>query len=120
MGQVPHPFAKTTLVITGGLLIWLTTFVCVYVFAALACARGFAHLQVAGVRIVPLVTVIATLLAAGATVSLLLVCPRYTRGGSNEHAGFLRFVALASSAIALVGFVWLALPAVLVSTCNME
>jgi hypothetical protein len=111
-------FARTTFFIMGALLIWLATFVCVYVFAALACARGFAHLQVGGLLIVPFVTITGTFLAAIANLSLLLVLRKLTRDESDEHAGFLRFVALASTVIVLVSLAWLALPAVLASSCN--
>jgi hypothetical protein len=43
-----HRFASTTFLITGGLLVWMADFVFVYVFVAVACARGFADIVILG------------------------------------------------------------------------
>lgn len=114
-----HRFASTTFLLTGGLLIWMTNFLVVYVVAALACARGFAHLQVAGMNIVPAVTTVTSLAAAAATVALVtIVRKRLRSSGSNDHVTFIAFVATATCFIALVALVMLALPPLLVGVCS--
>jgi hypothetical protein len=112
-------FAATTFLITGGLLIWLTNFTFVYVFAALACARNFARVQIAGLAIVPIVTTFATLSAAIATAVLIAAARRRRRASDQDpHSRFIDFVVLATSGIALVVLVWLAFPPLMTSGCR--
>ena len=111
-------FTATTFLLVGGLLIWMADFLFVYVFAALACARRFAHLQLAGWPIVPVVNTFATLLALGATLLLVRVVLRHSDPQSDAHARFLRFVALATSGVAIVALIWLALPSLTVTLCD--
>src|SRR3990170_6969517 len=101
-----HRFAPTTFLITGGLLIWMTNFMFVYVFAAVACARGFAQLRLANLPIIPVVTTMAVLLAGAATIELLRQgVKRLRAAGGDEHTRFIGFVTLATSAIALVALI---------------
>lgn len=105
-------FTSTTFLLTGALLAWLADFVFVYVFAAVACARGFA------VALVPAITTIATLAAAVTTVWLLRRGYRTHRAAAvDEHSRFIAFVTLATSVIALVAFVMLVLPPLLIQAC---
>ena len=111
-----HRFTPTVLLLTGGLLIWLATFVLGYVFEAVACARGFAEARLGGARLVPLVVIALDLLAAAATVTLLLAARRRWRVEQQDaHGRFLRCVMLACCAIALPALWLLALPPLLVS-----
>jgi hypothetical protein len=112
-------FGATTFFLTGGLLIWLTTFCFVYVFAAVACARRFADVQIADVGIIPLTTTLASLLAGAATAALITFARKRLRDEQvDAHARFIDFVALAVSAIALVALVWLALPPLMIAGCT--
>ena len=108
---MPQRFTPTVFLLTGSLLIWLTTFVLGYGFAAVACARRFADAQVAGVSLVPLVLGTLHLLAAVATVYLLLLVRQRWRG---EQQAFLRFVMLACGGVALLALWLLVLPTLLV------
>lgn len=116
---MPRRFTRTVLFITGGLLIWLANFVFVYVFAAVACARGFADVQLAGVRLVVLVVTVSNLLAGAASVALLVIAGKRRRTErGNREAGFIHFLARATGAIALLALLLLALPPLLVEGCS--
>jgi hypothetical protein len=113
-----HPFTRTTLLILGGLLVWIGDFTFVYVFAALACARGFADVSWLGVPIVTMMTLLASLLAGVATVLVVRRGYRLQReAASDEQSRFIGFVTLASGGIALIALVLLVLPALVVSAC---
>jgi membrane protein DedA with SNARE-associated domain len=51
-------FTTIVFLIWGGLLTWAGYFLFVYVFAALACARQFHHLTVAGIDVVTFATLL--------------------------------------------------------------
>jgi hypothetical protein len=107
-----HHFTATMLVLTGALLVWMADFAFVYVFAAVACARGFA------VPLVPAVTTLASLTAGVATVWLLRRGYRAHQAAAiDEHSRFIAFVTLATSVIALVALVMLLLPPLLIRAC---
>lgn len=106
-----HRFTSTTLLLTGALLVWLADFGFVYVFAAVACARNFAHLA-------PAVTTVASLIAGAVTLWLLGRGYRAHQASAiDEHGRFIAFVTLATSVIALVGLVMLILPPLLIRAC---
>jgi hypothetical protein len=111
-------FTSTAMFIMGGLLVWIATFVFIYTFAAVACARGLARLTLAGVGIVPAVTTLASVVAALTTALLLRNAIVKRVPAADRSASFIRFIALATCAIALVALVLIALPALLVGTCN--
>jgi hypothetical protein len=96
----------------GGLLVWMAAFVAVYVFAALACARGFADVSWAGLPIVTLMTLLASLLAGAATIAIVRRGYRLQKEATtDEPSRFIGFVALASGGIALIALMLLVLPA---------
>jgi hypothetical protein len=102
----------------GGLLVWMADFVVVYVFAAVACARGFADARWVGVPVVTLMTLIASLVAGAATVVIVRRGYRLQRDvATDEPSRFIGFVALASGGIALIALVLLVLPALVISAC---
>lgn len=113
-----HRFTTTTFLMVGGLLVWMADFVFVYVFAALACARRFANVTLLGWPVVPLATVLASLLAAAVTVAIVrrgYVLHR--RDESDEHTRFIGFVTWAGGALALVALVLLVMPALVTNAC---
>lgn len=113
-----HRFTPTTLFIVGALLVWMTNFLVVYVFAALACARGFADLRVLGLPIVPVATTLSCVAAAIVTGALLRRGFALMRAAVlSEHARFIGFVAFMTSTLAMIGLVMLALPPLVVSAC---
>jgi hypothetical protein len=106
-------FVRTALALTGALLAWAADFVFVYVFAAIACERGYAGKTVAGAGIVPLASLVATFAAAGVTIWLLRAA---TRGHpANDSCGvFASKTKVAVGALAMIAIGLTALPALLV------
>ncbi|HEY0687158.1 MAG TPA: hypothetical protein VGD45_32755 [Steroidobacter sp.] len=109
-----HRFTATTFLVAGGLLVWMADFVFVYVFAALACARGFDDASLLGLPVVPLTTVLASSLAGAITVAIVRRGYLMQRRESDEHTRFIGFVAWAGGALALVALVLLIMPALVV------
>jgi hypothetical protein len=107
-----HRFTPTTFFVWGGLLIWAADFLFVYVFAAVACARRFADAEIAGLRLVPVATSLASIAASIATLVLILRAVRRAHGGDyvDESSRFIQFLAIALGALALVAIAWTALP----------
>jgi hypothetical protein len=107
-----HGFAATTLFIWSSLLIWMTDFLFVYVFAALACARSFAHVQLLGLGIVPVAATTATVLSALATACVAWFAAGRLRREmtADPHTQFIRSVTLGASVLVLIALAWLALP----------
>jgi hypothetical protein len=104
-------FTSTTLMLTGALLVWLADFAFVYIFAAVACARGFANLT-------PSVATAASLSAAAVTVWLLRRGYRaYQATSADEYSRFIAFVTLATSAIALIALLMLIIPPLTIRSC---
>jgi len=119
-------FRRTTLTVTAGLLIWAADFLFIYVFAALACARGFAHTTLLGFAIVPLVSTIATAVAAVASIALI-VAGAHRAAAATSHvpddataAPFLGRLATIVAMLGLIAIALTGLPGLLVrGTCEM-
>ncbi|MBM0106134.1 hypothetical protein JM946_15475 [Steroidobacter sp. S1-65] len=111
-----HRFTATTFLVSGGLLVWMANFTFVYVFAALACARGFADVDLLGLPVVPLASLVATSLA-GAVTAMIVRRGLVLHRESDEHTRFIGFVTWAGGALALVALVLLVIPALVVSAC---
>lgn len=116
-----HRFTPTLFFIWGGLLVWAADFLFVYVFAALACARGFVDQRVAGFPIVPFAITLASIVALLATAALMWRALRRAHGNAraDEHSRFILFLAIALSALALVAIVWTALPPLLLQPASL-
>ena len=112
-----HRFTTTTFLVTGGLLVWMADFVFVYVFAAVACARGFADASLFGLPVVPLATVLSSMIAGTVTVAIIRRGYAMHSAESDEHTRFIGFVTWAGGGLALVALVLLLMPAVVVSAC---
>ena len=113
-----HRFTPTSMLLAGGLLVWMATFTFLYVFAALACARGFAHVQVAGLPLIPSVSIVTSLIAAAINAQLVRYGWRsHKQATLDEHSRFIGFVTLATSALGLVALVMLVLPPLVVQPC---
>jgi hypothetical protein len=117
--QEQHTFFATTMLIAGALLAWMGAFTGVYVFAAVACAKQFADLQIIGVPIVPVFTTATCALTAILSVFLLRRGMKLLRAqAADEHERFIGFVALATSGIAIFALVLLALPPLVTNACR--
>lgn len=118
--RIEPRFPRTTLTVTAGLLIWAADFLFIYVFAALACARGFAHTTLLGFAIVPLVSTIATAVAAAASIALIVAGARravVARAASVEDtpaSAFLGRLAMIVAMLALIAIALTGLPGLLV------
>jgi hypothetical protein len=119
-------FPRTMLTVTAGLLIWAADFLFIYVFAALACARGFAHAIFLGFAIVPLVSTIATAVAAVATLAMMAAGARrtaVTTTNSRDETSaslFLGRLVMVVSMLALIAVAMTGLPGLLVAqTCQV-
>jgi hypothetical protein len=109
---VQYRFTTTAFFIWCGLLIWTADFLFVYIFSALACARRFGDITVAGLPIVPVSTTLVSLVALTCTVAVMRVALKRERADSpsGEPSKLIRFLALALGALAVIAIVWSALP----------
>lgn len=112
---MPHRFTRTSFFIWGVLLVWAADFLFLYVFAAIACARGLLPGEAAGFAILPSVGVLASGIAILATALLMRTALRRIRksAASDSVARFIDFLVLALGALALIAIVWTALPPLL-------
>jgi hypothetical protein len=108
-----HRFTPTALFICGGLLIWASDFLAVYVIAAIACAKGWAKMTVAGMPIVAFIGTILTIAACAGSFVMLRVGVRrlQANGQLDESMRFIYFLAAAIGMLALVAILFNALPA---------
>jgi hypothetical protein len=131
--MVARAFERDSLFsLIAGPLVWGAHFLTVYVFTALACARGFFDHQVIGIGIVQLV------LAAVSLAAVLLIADAlylsWYRWRGDEPAGqppiahdradvasrreFMAYAGLLLSAIALIATVWQTLPIFFFASCR--
>lgn len=119
-------FPRTTLKVTAGLLIWAADFLFIYVFAALACARGYAHATVLGFGIVPFVSTVATAVAAGASAAVIIAGAHRAATAASPASDdattsmFLGRLAMIVAMLALIAVALTGLPGLLVAqTCQV-
>ena len=112
-------FARTTVLVTAGLLTWAADFLFIYAFAAIACARGFHDRDVLGVGLVPVVSAAATMVAASVTAALVIHAMRGRRRPAGETRVFVVGAAIGAGALALIAILLTGLPGLLVrGTCG--
>jgi hypothetical protein len=113
-------FPRTALFIAAGLLIWAADFLFIYIFAAVACARGYADATVLGLGIVPLASGLATLIAGAASLAII-TRGRGEIGPANEESangGFLAGLAGIAALFALIAIIFTGVPGLLLRTCG--
>jgi hypothetical protein len=120
-GEAPSEgrrFTPTALFVCGGTLIWASDFLAIYVIAAIACARGWAALTIAGMPFVAFVGTVLTLAAGAGTIAVLRAGLKRLRSIErvDEPARFIYFLAAAIGMLALVAILYGALPAWLLAT----
>lgn len=103
-------FVGEALFALSGLLIWVAHFLVVYVATALLCARTSAG------ALIPLLILVATILAVAALVAVLVVARRNLRQESSGRR-FLARLAMFGAAAALVAVIWEAMPAGFLPSC---
>jgi hypothetical protein len=105
----------------GGLLVWAAHFLSVYAVNGIACARGLDRIAVAGLGLVPVIVVAATLVAV-ASCGAILALALLGRGpgisdGAPSVREFWRFGAAVLAGFAVVAILWAGLPALMIPPC---
>ena len=112
-------FGRNAWRVTAGLLVWAANFIFIYVFAALACAPGFAQVTVYGAGIVPLVSIGATTAAGCATIAIIIAGARRASRAkpavSKEVGIFLARLSALVAGLALIAVAFIAAPGILLS-----
>jgi hypothetical protein len=111
----PRRFTPTALLLCGGLLVWAADFLLIYTVSAVACAKGYAHLQIAGLPLVSFTCLTITALAciaSGVLIRIALVRIREGRG-ANASAAFIRFMTLSVAGLGLLATLFNVIPAIL-------
>jgi hypothetical protein len=106
------PSTGNTLRMLSGALVWALHFMTIYVFTALACARGFAEVRWLGITVVSWTIGAATTIALVAAVTIITVAMR-----EGRPAGFNAWMTTSVAALAVVAIVWETLPALMVPAC---
>jgi hypothetical protein len=119
---VPGSFTLAFLYMSGGLVVWAVRFLAVYIITALACAREWADVQMAGVPILPAALVAATFVGLAACGVLLVRSARALRAGGAEGAegtsSFVHAVAALVAGLAALAMIWETLPVLFVPVCT--
>lgn len=114
----------------AGPLVWSVHFLAIYVFTALACARGFFEVELLGIGIVPLVGSLLSLVAIALIADALYISWRRWRGPPGDAAPplddmdpasarrFMAYAGLLLSAIALIATIWQTLPVYFFASCR--
>lgn len=97
-------FARTSLYISAGVIIWALHFALIYGVTALACARGWDGIVAPAIALASLVAVLATLV-------VIVV-------GWRRRAQFESWLAATVGALALVAIIYEAIPVLIVPTCG--
>ncbi len=133
--MVARAFERDSLFsLIAGPLVWTVHFLTLYILTAIACAHGFFHQELLGVRVVPLVGGAVTLIAVALILDGGVLAYRRWRGmpadgepaplpphDANDVASRRRFMAYAGlllSGLALIATVWQTLPILFFATCE--
>ncbi len=113
-------FTRMILRMLSGALIWASHFAVIYIFTALACARGFWDLSWLGIGVVAWVIGAATLAAtlAASAISVQAMHAARNRTVQENATGFVHWMTSAIGGLSLVAIVWEAVPVLLVPTCG--
>ena len=133
--MVARAFERDSLfAVIAGPLVWTVHFLSLYIFTAIACAKGFFDDEILGVRVVQLFGAAVTVVAVVLIVDAMLLSYSRWRGmpwdgqpgplpphDQNDIASRRRFMAYAGfllSGLALIATIWETLPIVFFATCQ--
>jgi hypothetical protein len=133
--MVARAFERDSLFsLIAGPLVWTGHFLTLYVFTAIACAKGFFHEEILGVRVVQLFGAAVTVVAVALILDTMMLSYRRWRGvasdgqpapapphDASDVASRRRFMAYAGfllSGLALIATIWETLPIVFFATCE--
>jgi hypothetical protein len=110
-------FTRTALYLTGTLLVWAADFLFLYVFAALACARGWSRATVFGMSAIPAASALCTVAALAATAAIVALARRDLTLRECAQSP-TRSIALTAAVLAAIAIALTALPGAMVrETC---
>jgi hypothetical protein len=133
--MVARAFERDSLFsLIAGPMVWVVHFLTLYIFTAIACARGFFHVEVLGLRIVLLVGGILTLIALVLILDAAVISWRRWRseppeGGeaplpphdetdTDSRQRFMAYAGLLLSGISLVATMFETLPILIFTSCR--
>jgi hypothetical protein len=133
--MVARAFERDSLFsVIAGPLVWTAHFLTLYVFTAIACAKGFFHEEILGVLVVQLFGAAVTVVALVLILDTMMLSYRRWRGmppdgrpaplppeDANDVASRRRFMAYAGfllSGLALIATIWETLPIMFFATCQ--
>jgi hypothetical protein len=133
--MVARAFERDSLFsVIAGPLVWTAHFLSLYVFTAIACAKGFFRDEILGLRIPQLFAGAVTAAAVVLIVDGVVLSYRRWRGAPSDgrpapnppHDGsdmasrrrFMAYAGLLLSGLALIATVWQTLPIVFFATCE--
>lgn len=108
------PFTRCLLAMFSGPLIWAGHFLAVYVFVALACARGFSGIAWLGVNISQWAISVLTC-AALVAIGAIVVAHARRKGNGME---FVPWSTVTLGLLSAISVVWTAVPAYFVPVCG--
>jgi hypothetical protein len=113
------PFARNSLRMGAGLLVWAAHFAAIYIYVALLCARGMAQTVWLGLPLPQAGVALLTLTALAALIGIFKAAfsGRWYREAMAAHQPFISWLAVASAGFGLLGVLWCAFPALWVSAC---
>jgi len=103
-------FAGATFYLLGGLIVWGVRFLGVYIFAAVACARGAAEA-------VPAVVVVSALAGSTICVALIVYSVRRMRAAAEENSRFIHVIAALVAGISILAMAWEIVPVLIIPVC---
>ena len=104
-------FTRNALRIGAGLLIWAAHFSAIYLYNALACARGWGDPRI-GIGIFTLIAVLAL-----AAVFRTSVTGRWYVETKGAELPYVAWFGATSAGFGLLGVLWCAMPALWVAAC---
>ncbi|GAB4354007.1 MAG: hypothetical protein Kow0060_04790 [Methylohalobius crimeensis] len=120
MNPAAVSFTPLTLRMLSGALIWAFHFGVLYLFTALACARGFSAMNWHGIGVVAWVIGAATLAAVSSVMVITVRSIRYIRNHTAPENAlrFMLWMTAAIGGLSLVAIVWQAVPVLLIPACG--
>jgi hypothetical protein len=133
--MVARAFERDSLFsLIAGPLVWTGHFLTLYVFTAIACAKGFFHEEVLSVRVVQLFGAAVTAVAVVLILDAMMLSYRRWRSMPSDGEGarspphdasdvasrrrFMAYAGFLLSGLALVATIWETLPIVFFATCE--
>jgi hypothetical protein len=119
--MVARGFSVQILFVLSGLIVWAIHLLLIYIFNALACARGFADIDILGIGIAPLAIVVLGVVSLAVLAGVIAVAATGSGPfGSDDSRseGFLRYLTISIAALSGVAVVWETIPVFILPPCG--